>query len=293
MWWSLLIATATASAGPPGMVLIPAGTFVMGREFGPHADEKPPHRVRLDAFWLDETLVTVADFRGFVERTRYVTSAERLGFGMTATVGMKNWAWEKKPGANWRAPWGADRAAEIPLGDDLPVTMVSHHDARAYCAERGWRLPTEAEWEYAMRAGREGTRYPWGDSPERTPGRLALNFWQGASHRKNLRRDGHVYVSPVRAFPPNAWGIYDPVGNLWQWTADWYAKDTYRTLAREAGSGEILDPRGPAHGEKRVVRGGSWWCGACTCEGNGLFYRGKSTPDSVFNNIGFRCVRDR
>lgn len=288
MWWSLLIATATASAGPPGMVLIPAGTFVMGREFGPHADEKPPHRVRLDAFWLDETLVTVADFRGFVERTRYVTSAERLGFGMTATVGMKNWAWEKKPGANWRAPWGPDRAAEIPLGDDLPVTMVSHHDARAYCAERGWRLPTEAEWEYAMRAGSQGTRYPWGNSPRRPDGKMGLNFWQGDGHEHNLLEDGYLYLSPVRAFPPNAFGIYDPVGNAWQWTGDWYAADTY---ARDAGG--VTNPTGPRAGTHRVARGGSWWCSAKTCSGYGLFARGKTSPEAAYSNNGFRCARER
>src|SRR5262249_14383491 len=154
--------------------------------------------------------------------------------------------------------------------DDAPVVMVSYYDAEAYCAFVKKRLPTEAEWEYAMRAGSD-TRYPWGDGPERSPGHYGLNFWQGESHRKNLRLDGHVYVSPVRAYPPNAWGLYDSVGNVWQWTADFYAPDTYFRAAR-AKVTERSDPKGPTKGEKRVVRGGSWWCGACTCEGNGLFY---------------------
>lgn len=279
---------------PPGMVPVPAGSFVRGHRQSERHDETPPHRVRLRAFFIDATLTTRADFARFVAATEYKTTAEKQGHGTGAHEGMNDWEWERIPGASWRRPfWEDTKDTPAFVREDAPVVMVSFYDAQAYCAHQGKRLPTEAEWEYAMRAGRQGSRYPWGDSPERTPGRLALNFWQGASHRKNLRRDGHVYVSPVRAFPPNAWGIYDPVGNLWQWTADWYAVDTYRTLAREAGSGVVLDPQGPAYGDKRVVRGGSWWCGACTCEGNGLFYRGKSTPDSVFNNIGFRCVRDR
>jgi formylglycine-generating enzyme required for sulfatase activity len=165
--------------------------------------------------------------------------------------------------------------------------MVSFSDAEAYCRWRNARLPTEAEWEYAMRAGSERTRYPWGDEPVRD-GKLALNFWQGESHRANTRADGFVYVSPVRAFPPNAWGIHDPVGNVWQWTADWYAPDTYLRAGRE-----VTDPTGPGTGKARVLRGGSWWCGACTCEGYGLFYRGKSDPEAPFDNNGFRCARSR
>lgn len=136
--------------------------------------------------------------------------------------------------------------------------------------------------------GSARTRYPWGDAPTRE-GSLALNFWQGASHRHNDRLDGFVYVSPVRAFAPNAWGIHDPVGNVWQWTADVYAEDTY---ARAAKKGVAIDPRGPESGATRVLRGGSWWCGVCTCEGYGLFYRGKAAPDAAFDNNGFRCVRE-
>lgn len=165
--------------------------------------------------------------------------------------------------------------------------MVSWLDADAYCRHIGKRLPTEAEWEHAMRAGSRA-RFPWGDAPELPGGGLGLNFWQGTSHRQNLRLDGWVYVSPVRAFPPNAWGIHDPVGNVWQWTADWYAPDAYAQAARD---GVVRDPRGPASGAKRVLRGGSWWCGTCTCEGYGLTYRGKAAPDAPFNNNGFRCAR--
>jgi formylglycine-generating enzyme required for sulfatase activity len=276
-------------ASVPGMVRVPAGSFVRGREGG-REDEAPPHTVEVHAFYIDETLVTRRDFARFVEQTGYVTTAERIGFGMASEEGMDDWAWQRVPHASWRAPFiRRTPDAESFLRDDAPVVMVSHVDAETYCAHYGKRLPTEAEWEYAMRAGASGTRYPWGDDPERSPGRMGLNFWQGASHHENLRSDGWVYVSPVRAFPPNAFGIYDPVGNVWQWTADRYAKTTY---AETAKSSPARDPRGPSTGRERVLRGGSWWCGACTCEGNGLFYRGHGDPEAPFNNNGFRCARD-
>jgi sulfatase modifying factor 1 len=290
----VLVAAALALAGalaapPAGMVAIPAGSFVRGRARSDRADETPAHRVRVSAFFLDATLVTRADFGAFVARTGYRTTAERRGFGVGAQEGMNDWEWERIPRSSWRRPyWEETPDSAAFLRDDAPVVMVSFHDAEAFCREAGKRLPTEAEWEYAMRAGRGGTRYPWGDEPTRADGRFGLNYWQGSSHRKNLRLDGHVYVSPVRAFPPNDWGVYDPVGNVWQWTADWYDARTYARAART----NTIDPRGPPSGGKRVLRGGSWWCGACTCEGNGLFYRGKEVPDGAFNNIGFRCVAD-
>ncbi len=273
------------------MASIPGGRFVRGREGG-RPDESPAHEVLVHAFYMDPTLVTRAAFGRFVAATGYRTSADDLGYGVVAREGMRDWEWERAPGASWRRPFAEKDASDADtasfLRDDAPVVMVSFRDATAFCAHRGARLPTEAEWEYAMRAGADGTRYPWGAAPTRD-GRLALNFWQGTSHAKNLRDDGWVYVSPVRAYPPNAWGLYDPVGNVWQWTSDRYATDTYATLAREAPA---RDPQGPSSGEKRVLRGGSWWCGVCTCEGNGLHYRGKADPEAPFNNNGFRCARD-
>ena len=275
------------------MVLVPAGRFVRGHDGAARRDESPAHLVRLRAFYLDATLVTRADFARFAD-AGYLTTAERRGYGVASEEGMNDWEWQRVPSGSFRRPYLRE-TADTPafLKDDAPVVMVSFEDAERYCAHLGKRLPTEAEWEYAMRAGSRA-RYPWGDEPERAPGVLGLNFWQGDSHRHNLRRDGFVYVSPVRAFPPNAWGLYDPVGNVWQWTADWYAPDTY---SRAAASAKREDPTGPpapagAKTGRRVLRGGSWWCGACTCEGNGLFYRGKSDPKAAYNNIGFRCARD-
>jgi formylglycine-generating enzyme len=267
------------------MIAIPAGTFVMGRDSTLHGDEAPAHEVTLSGFSIDATLVTVAEFRAFVEATGHVTDAERLGFGMTATEGMADWAWERVQGASWRAPWGPARAEELGQRDDEPVVMVSWNDAVTYCEHLGKRLPTEAQWEYAMRAG-TATRFAWGDDPHRPEsGKLGLNYWQGRGHEQDTGEDGYLYLSPVRAFAPNPWGIYDSAGNAWQWVADWYARDTY---ARD-GAG-VTDPHGPATGWARVARGGSWWCSARACSAYGLFARGKSRPQAPYANNGFRCA---
>lgn len=283
------------------MIDVAAGTFARGKTNSIRRDETPRHIVHVSAFRIDTTLVTRAAFARFVNDTGYVTTAERAGLGTGAREGMEDWAWERVPHGSWRRPFripspgtepdgGPDRATSEAdnaafLRDDAPVVMVSHDDAVAYCKHYGKRLPTEAEWEYAMRAGAEKTRYPWGDDAADERGKMRLNFWQGESHVHNDRIDGFVYVSPVKAFSPNRWGIYDPVGNVWQWTADCYAEDTY---ARAGAS--VTDPLGPEGGTQRVLRGGSWWCGACTCEGNGLSYRGKADPRAAFNNNGFRCA---
>ena len=268
----------TARAEPAALVEVPEGDFVMGRDLGGHDDEHPAHRVHVAAFTLDATLVTVAEFRAFADSTHFATSAERLGYGMVATEGLAEWEWVKTPGASWRAPFGS---APVAIADDWPVTMVSWADANAYCRAQGRRLPTEAEWEYAMRAG-VSTRFPWGDSPVQGDGGVGLNYWQGP-HTQSRNTDGYLYLSPVRAFAPNALGLYDPVGNLWQWVADWYADDAYRHPA----------PLGPASGTRKVARGGSWWCSKHTCTGYGLFARGKTVPDAPFNNNGFRCASNR
>lgn len=262
------------------MAPIPAGILVRGHEDADRPDESPPQTLTMRPFLIDRTLVTRADFERFVLATHWVTTAERNGFGVAAKEGMDDWEWRRVPDASWRRPFVDDDAdARAFLRPDAPVVMVSWDDAAAYCAHLHKRLPTEAEWEYAMRAGKSGTRYPWGEEPERE-GKLALNYWQGESHHRNTRADGFVYVSPVRAFPSNQWGIYDPVGNVWQWTADWYSPTAY----------SHAEP--PKTGAARVLRGGSWWCGPCTCEGNGLHYRGKADPRATFNNNGFRCAKD-
>jgi len=283
-------ASRAAQPVPAGMVRVPSGTFVRGHTNPSRPDEGPRHRVAVRSFFLDATLVTRQAFAAYVAATGAITSAEQLGYGMGSNEGMDDWAWERIPNASWRRPfWEFTADHNAFLHPDAPVVMVSFSDAEAYCSSMGKRLPTEAEWEYAMRAGAQGTRFPWGQTPERANRRLGFNFWQGPSHHHNTRQDGYVYVSPVKAFPPNAWGIFDSVGNVWQWTSDWYDAATYANAA----SGTIAsNPQGPPTGTKRVLRGGSWWCGACTCEGYGLFYRGKADPSAPFNNNGFRCAMD-
>jgi formylglycine-generating enzyme required for sulfatase activity len=270
------------------MVWVPAGRFAQGRDVTPHKDQTPRHWVSEHGFFMDATLTTVSEFRVFVTATNFRTTAERRGNAMVAREGMADWVWEVVPGASWRAPLGPGDAT-FGDRDDLPVVSVSWDDAVAYCAWRGARLPTEAEWERAMRAGRDDTRFPWGDDTKRPDGSFGLNFWQGEGHEHDTREDGWTYVSPVRQFPPNAFGLYDPVGNVWQWTADWYAADTYAKLA---AAGSAQDPTGPASGSERVTRGGSWWCSHDTCSGYGLYARGKNEPEAAFPNVGFRCVRD-
>jgi formylglycine-generating enzyme required for sulfatase activity len=286
----LLLLLATAPDDP--MVRIPAGTFERGNDDAVKPDQRPRQRVSITAFHLDQTLVTVADFRAFVTATGHRTSAERLGYGMVAIEGMKDWEWRAVDGATWRKPFGAlVEVKQGPDADDLPVTMVSFDDGDAYCRFLGKRLPTEAEWEYAMRAG-STERYPWGPSPRHPDGRYGLNHWQGVQkneHENNTLDDGFLYLSPVRAFPPNAFGLFDPVGNVWQLTADWYDPAAYRK-GNDDVDGVAHDPRGPATGTMRVTRGGSWWCSARTCAGFGLSFRGKNVPDAPYNNVGFRCA---
>jgi len=279
---ALLLAGCTSTSE---LVSVPAGSFVLGHDGGP-ADQSPPHTVTLAAFRIERTLVTVDAFAAFIAATGYVTSAEARGTGKTSILGMDDWEWREVAGLSWRAPWGADNSRFIPYRGDMPVTMVSWLDADAYCRWRGRRLPTEAEWEYAMRAGAT-TRFPWGDDVVLADGRPRLNHWEGRTHHENSRADGWVYLSPTHTYPPNRWGIDDPAGNVWQWVADWYAADTFAVDA-----GGVTNPRGPDHGTLKVARGGSWWCSAGTCHGYGLVTRGKTRPEASFSNNGFRCAAD-
>ena len=270
------------------LVEIPAGMFTLGQPKGPR-DQRPPHQVMVSAFYIERTLVSVKNFSEFVEATGYVTSAEKRGTGKTSILGMKEWEWREVRGLSWRAPWGESNMNLIPYNQDMPVTMVSWFDAQNYCRWRGRRLPTEAEWEYAMRAGAE-TRFPWGDEPITSDGKPHLNYWEGKDHTENSETDGWLYLSPIRTYPPNRWGIYDPAGNVWQWVSDWYSKETF---SGDAKLGVVTNPRGPKKGTFKVARGGSWWCSKNSCHGYGLVTRGKTRPDASFSNNGFRCAKDR
>ena len=313
-----------AGPAPAGMVWIPGGEFMMGsndREVSPA--ERPAHRVRVDGFWMDETDVTNAQFSRFVEATGYITTAEKVPTveeimrfaapGRTPPkkedlvpasmvfaapdhpVALKDagqW-WKWTPGANWRHPDGP--GSSIGGKDDHPVVHVSWFDAAAYAKWAGKRLPTEAEWEFAARGGLEGKKYVWGDEPF-SEERPQCNNFQGHFPDTNTAKDGYARTSPVKAFPPNGYGLYDMAGNVWQWCADWYLPDAY---VASAAAGVAVNPTGPdcsfdprLRPPERVHRGGSFLC----CVGYCFNYRPSArmgcTPDTGMSHLGFRCVTE-
>ena len=230
----------TAAASLDDMVRIPGGTFRMGSD-DHYPEEKPAHRVSVDAFWIDRTPVTNRQFEEFVRATGYVTFAEKppdprdypgalpemlyagsLVFTPPPRVAnLRDWGqwWSFMKAADWRHPYGP--GSNIDGLDDHPVVHVAFADAQAYAQWVGKELPTEAEWEFAARGGLEDTEFAWGD--ELTPGgKHMANTWQGNFPVENLEADGFPRTSPVTAFPANGYGAHDMIGNTWEWTADWF-----------------------------------------------------------------------
>lgn len=315
MVWSLGAGPATKPA-PEGMVLIPAGQFLMGSGDPRTPDARPVHRVALDAYFIDARPVTNAQFRKFVEATKYVTVAERkpdpkdypgvpadkLVAGSAVFVAPPHdvplgnpYAWWKYvAGANWRQPDGPQSAIEGK--DDFPVVQICYEDAAAYAKWAGKRLPSEAEYEYAARGGLEAKKYSWGDELAAN-GKYPQNIWTGRFPAENTAADGFAGLSPVDAFPPNGYGLYDMGGNVWSWCSDWYRPDAYEGRDANAatknpqGPADSFDPEEPAT-PKRVLRGGSFLCAERYCTRYLVGSRGKGAPDSAAVNIGFRCVKD-
>jgi len=308
---------------PPGMVWIPGGEFTMGSDAaGARADEKPAHRVRVAGFWMDETEVTNAQFKQFVEATGYQTTAERkplweelvnqlppgtprpsddklvagsMVFTPTAEpVPLDNHArwWRWQPGADWRHPQGPD--SSIDGQDQHPVVHVSWEDASAYARWAGKRLPSEAQWEFAARGGLEQKPFTWGDQSP-ADGSSRANIWQGTFPNQDLAGDGFSGTAPVKSFPPNGYGLYDMAGNVWEWVADWYRPDTYRrraeaeSTADPAGPIDSFDPQEP-YTSKRVIRGGSFLCNESYCTGYRTSARMKTDPLTGLSHTGFRCI---
>ena len=272
-----LALTATAEAPPPDMVKIPAGAFLMGSH-DRSPDEAPVHEVTVAAFWIDRYEVTVKAFGAFVAATGYRTEAER--FGWSGVFDIARGAWTRADGADWRHPEGPGSWAP----PEEPVTQVSWNDAVAFARWAGKRLPTEAEWEYAARGGLAGRTYAWGDEL-RPAGRVMANWWQGVFPDRDTGEDGYRGRAPVGRFPPNGYGLYDVIGNVWEWCSDWYDAAYYR------GS-PASRPRGPRAGRERVMRGGSWMCSENFCSNYRVASRSHATPDSGLDNLGFRCARD-
>jgi formylglycine-generating enzyme len=259
----------------------------------PEDGEAPVKEVEVSPFLIGSYAVSNADFSCFVDDTGYVTDAERFAWSFVfggllpddfpPTGGVLNapW-WRKVQGAGWRHPEGP--GSSIAERGDHPVVHVSWNDAAAYCAWAGARLPREAEWEYAARAGLEGKAYPWGDALE-PDGQHLMNVWQGDFPAGNTAADGFVGTAPVTSFPPNGYGLRNMTGNVWEWTADWF-HPTFRQRDRRQ------NPSGPEQGTSKLQKGGSYLCHHSYCRRYRIAARQGSTADSSTGNVGFRCARD-
>jgi sulfatase modifying factor 1 len=287
--------TSVAIPLEPQMTALPGGHFRMGSEDGiyPADGEGPIRGVTVSPFSIAAHAVTNEQFAAFVSATGYQTDAESCGssfvfadfvhpdsraFVRGRVTGISWWA--DVEGATWRTPEGPGSSIDDRL--DHPVVHVTHRDAVAFCEAYGSRLPTEAEWEFAARGGLEQRRYPWGD--ELLPdGRWRCNVWQGTFPGHNSAEDGYAGTAPVDVFAPNGYGLYNIVGNVWEWCSDWFSP-------RPPTSAEP-DPTGPGAGSGRVIRGGSYLCHDSYCFRYRVAARSSNTADSSTGHTGFRVVR--
>nr|XP_009687331.1 PREDICTED: sulfatase-modifying factor 1 [Struthio camelus australis] len=253
------------------MVTVPGGVFTMGTD-EPEIQqdgEWPARRVHVSSFYMDQYEVSNEDFEMFVNSTGYVTE-----------VAAAPW-WLPVKGANWKHPEGPD--SSILKRMDHPVLHVSWNDALAFCTWAGKRLPTEAEWEYSCRGGLENRLFPWGNKLQ-PKGQHYVNIWQGVFPTNNTAEDGYKGTAPVTAFPPNGYGLYNIVGNAWEWTSDWWAV--------HHSADEAHNPKGPSSGTDKVKKGGSYMCHKSYCYRYRCAARSQNTPDSSASNLGFRCAAD-
>jgi formylglycine-generating enzyme required for sulfatase activity len=297
---------------------VPGGTFAMGSgDFYP--EERPVRQMRVDAFWIDEHPVTVRDFRRFVKDTGYVTLAERPpeprdypdadpallvpgSLVFHATRGpvdlddYRNW-WSYVPGACWNRPEGP--GSDTYTRGRHPVTQVAFEDAEAYAIWAGKRVPTEVEWERAARGGLEGATFAWGDTELGPDGRSLANTWQGEFPWQNLLLDGHLGTSPVGAFPPNGFGLYDMTGNVWEWTSDIFSEQSQLAsspccappLPRVTSSKKSrVGGEAAVQVARRVIKGGSHLCAPSYCLRYRPAARQPEAVDTSTTHLGFRCV---
>jgi len=299
-------------------VWVPGGTFRMGSDRH-YPEEAPAHLVQVAGFWIDRTPVTNGQFREFVEATGHVTLAEvapdpkdypgalpemlhpaSLVFtppGRPVDLrDFRNW-WSFKRDAHWRQPHGP--GSSLDGMDDHPVVHVAYPDVEAYAAWVGRELPTEAEWEFAARGGLDSAEFAWGS--EFSPGDRAMaNTWQGAFPNENLRTDGYERTSPVEAFPPNGYGILDMIGNVWEWTLDWFSPKHEDTTQKPCCA--VPNPRGgnvagsydPAQPQvripRKVLKGGSHLCAPNYCRRYRPAARHAQPVDTSTSHVGFRLV---
>ncbi|MCD0448735.1 formylglycine-generating enzyme family protein [Actinocorallia sp. API 0066] len=271
------LAPPKAKTPPKGMIALPGGVFRMGNEdenANPLDGEGPVREVEVGPFRIDPTTVTNAQFARFVKETGYVTEAEGFGWSFVfygllspevaaATPAPEGTPWWRAvEGATWRTPEGP--GSDVTRRQKHPVIHVSWADATAYAAWAGKRLPTEIEWEYAARGGLDQATYPWGDDLH-PRGQRRANIWEGDFPTHHTGTIGPV---PADSYRPNAYGLHNTVGNVWEWTADWFD---------------------PTH-TRRTMRGGSYLCHDSYCNRYRVAARTANTPDSSTGNIGFRCA---
>ncbi|MFL5064092.1 MAG: formylglycine-generating enzyme family protein [Xanthobacteraceae bacterium] len=300
------------------MVWVEGGTFRMGSDRH-YPEEAPVHRVTVAGFWIDRTPVTNRDFRKFVNAAGYVTFAEippdpkdypgalphmlKAGSLMfdppKHPVDLSDWSqwWRFKFGADWRRPYGP--RSSISGLDDHPVVHIAFRDAEAYAAWAGKELPTEAEWEFAARGGLDGAEFAWGD--EFMPGGQPMaNTWQGDFPHQNLAKNGHQRLSPVMSFPPNGYGLRDMIGNVWEWTTDWWSTRHEADAPKaccipenprggpEAASDDPCQPN--IRIARKVLKGGSHLCAPSYCRRYRPAARHAQPVDTSTSHIGFRCI---
>ena len=312
------LAVSPGPAPYPDMVWIPGGTFRMGSDKH-YVEERPVHKVTVDGFWIDKYPVTNERFAEFVEATGHVTFAEippdpkdypgalpemlyagSLVFhkphGPVDRANIGNW-WSYDRGADWRHPRG--RETSIEGIERHPVVHVTFGDAETFARWEGKELPTEAEWEYAARGGLLDAPYAWGH--EFMPGdRPMANTWQGEFPYQNLVEDGYEGTSPVGAFPPNNYGIYDMIGNTWEWTTDWYnpqhEADAPKACCVPVNplGGKETQSYDPNHPEikipRKVLKGGSYLCAPNYCRRYRPAARFPEPIDTSTCHVGFRCI---
>ena len=255
------------------MIYFEGGSFLMGSDTG-LPQERPGHKVTLKPFYIDKTPVTVAQFRKFVSETNFKTEAEK--FGDSGVYNLDKQTWELVPGATWTKPFG-------PSGPDAedshPVTHVSWNDAVAYAKWAGKRLPTEAEWEYAARSGKNsGNKFSWGNKVS-VDGKFFANTWQGTQHAPTAE-DGFLYTSPVGIFGENEAGLTDMGGNVWQWCADTY----------KAYPGSTTPIREDQN--VKAIRGGSFFFDQYGEDSFSMSGRSSNSVETSLFNTGFRCAKD-
>ncbi|MFK7863866.1 MAG: formylglycine-generating enzyme family protein [Pseudohongiellaceae bacterium] len=279
------------------MIWLESASFTMGSDKG-MPDEAPARELQLSGFWMDQYEVTNADYQQFVLETGYTTFSEEIGDSLVFESpeqnqemhrGILDW-WKLVKAANWKKPQGP--SSSIDDKADHPVVHVNYQDANEYCNWLGKELPTEAQFEYAARGGKDGTLYSWGNEAlqESSP---VSNTWQGDFPHTNQQLDGYSATAPVGSFPPNDFGFYDISGNVWEWVEDWYHPQFYSFgpaknpigVARE----NSLDPNEP-NIPKRSIRGGSFLCADNYCSGFRVSARMPADPNTATNHTGFRCV---